>query len=346
MPTPTAPLLSLLPGLLVATAVAFASLRAAPLLTQISGGMIRLPDLVIALIFGIILYPLARFPRLQPGLDAAVRSLLRAAIALLGFRIAFADIAVLGGGPVLLTLLVMPMTVAIALLLARWLGRESGLGALCGAANAVCGASATLATATVLPDYRAKSADIAFTVVMANALSTVAMLAYPPLCRWLGLSPTETGLMLGLTIQDMAQVVGAAYAVSPETGNSAIIAKLLRVGLLLPMVLLIGWWFTRQGSAIGKARVPPPLFAFAFIGFALMNSVLPGTALGPAYEGLRPLIIESSHGAMLIAIAALGLGTSLGALAALGWRHVLVFLGSALAILALVIAGLFLLRLA
>ena len=101
----------------------------------------------------------------------------------------------------------------------------------------MCGASATLATSTVLPNYKGKEADVVFVVVAVNALSTVAMVLYPPLCTWLGFDAHTTGVMLGGTIHDVAQVVGAGYAVSEPVGNTAVIVKLFRVFLLLPVVL-------------------------------------------------------------------------------------------------------------
>ena len=179
---------------------------------------------------------------------------------------------------------------------------------------------------------------------MANAISTLVMLAYPPLCRWLGFSPQETGIMLGLTIQDMAQVVGAAYAVSEPVGNTAVIVKLFRVLLLLPVVLVIGWHFARQGGQTGQAKVPVPGFALAFIGFATLNSLLPATPLGDLYAPVKLVLSEASRWGMLIAIAALGLGTSLGALLSLGWRHAAIFCGAGLVILVVGTGGILLMR--
>ncbi|MCZ8271861.1 MAG: YeiH family protein [Methylobacterium sp.] len=335
---------SLAPGLLLSAAVALASVLAAPLIKSATGGRIVLPDMVIALIFGIALHRLAILARFQAGITCAVKTLLRHAIALLGLRIAFGDIAALGLGLAVLVVAVMATTLASAFLLARLFDREAGLGALAGAANAVCGASATLATATVVPDYRTRSADIAFTVVMANAVSTVVMLAYPPLCAWLGLTATETGIMLGLTIQDMAQVVGAAYAVSEPVGNTAVIVKLLRVMLLLPVVLAIGWYFMRRGEKTGEARVPVPMFAFVFILLALVNSILPSTGLAGVYHPVKAVLGEVSRWGLLIAIAALGLGTSVTQLLSIGWRHVVIFCGAGLVILVAGTGGILLLR--
>src|SRR5664279_4382830 len=130
-----------------------------------------------------------------------------------------------------------------------------------------------------VPNYPGKQADIAFVVVAVNALATLAMVIYPPLCFLLGFEPQATGVMLGGTIHDVAQVVGAGYAVSDTVGNIAVIVKLFRVFLLLPVVLGIGWYFTRSGIKHGEARVPVPVFALVFLALCLLNSALP---LAPA----------------------------------------------------------------
>src|SRR5262249_28091086 len=86
-----------------------------------------------------------------------------------------------------------------------------------------------------------------------NALSTLAMVVYPLLCVWLGFDAQTAGIMLGATIHDVAQVVRAGYAVSETAGNTAVIVKLFRVFLMLPLVLAIGWLF--QGE---PWQHPPP----------------------------------------------------------------------------------------
>jgi uncharacterized integral membrane protein (TIGR00698 family) len=270
---------------------------------------------------------------------------LRIAIGLLGLRIALVDILGLGVGTLVLVVIAMIITIVSAVWMAKLLGLELGYGALAGAATAVCGASATLATTTVLPHYKNKDADTAFTVVMANAISTLVMLVYPPLCLWLGLSSRETGLMLGATIHDMAQVVGAGYAVSDGVGNSAVVVKLFRVFLLLPVVLAIGWWFTSRGEKTGDAKVPTPIFAVVFLVLVLVNSAaLAMPHLLPIYLPIKALLGEVSKWGLLLAIAALGLGTSLSAILAVGWRHVAVFMGATIVILVIVTGGIIALR--
>lgn len=335
---------ALLPGLLLSAGVAIAAVMAEPWLKALTGGRLALPAMVLALVIGIVLHRLAQKEMFQPGLTYTVKTLLRYAIALLGLRIAFADFAALGWQSVLLAATAMAATIVAGLATARLLGQQDGLGALCGAACAVCGASATLATATVVPDYRSKSADIAFTVVMANAISTVVMLLYPWLCTALGLSAQETGLMLGLTIHDMAQVAGAGYAVSEPVGNTAVIVKLFRVLLLLPVVLAIGHWLARQGTAAGRANVPVPGFAVAFIALAIVNSIVPATPLAAAYAPVKATLATLSHWGLLLAISALGLGSSATAVFAIGWRHLAIFLVPTLVLLAITLAAILMMR--
>ena len=294
----------LMPGVALALAVGAAAYMLEPMLKAISGGA-GLPAMVIALIIGVLLHGVANRAMFQPGLVWCIKVLLRFAIGLLGLRIALGDIFALGAGVAVLVVVAMIATIASGVCLARTLGKDDGFGALAGAATAVCGASATLATATVVPDYEKKSADIAFTVVMANAISTIVMIAYPPLCSGLGLSASETGVMLGATIHDMAQVVGAGYAVSEPVGNSAVIVKLFRVFLLLPVVLGVGWWFTRMGVAHGAAKAPVPMFALAFLALCFLNSLMaaqPALSAAIGFPSIKAWLGAASTWGLLIAI--------------------------------------------
>ena len=331
----------LAPGIALAVAVALAAWAFEPALRQMTGGRFGIPAMVIALIIGVMLHNVAARPLFEPGLTFCVKKLLRWAIGLLGLRIALGDIVELGLPTALLMIMAMVATVAAGIWLARLLGRSDGYGALAGAATAVCGASATLATATVVPNYKEKGADVTFTVVAANAVSTLVMVAYPPLCAWLGFDDRQTGIMLGATIHDMAQVVGAGYAVSEPVGNTAVIIKLFRVFLLLPAVLLIGWWFIRQGAQTGEARVPVPVFALVFLALCVVNSVMPlMPAVMPLYLPIKSVLSQASSWGLLIAIAALGLGTSITAILKIGWRHVAVFMGTTFVIFAIITGAL------
>ena len=171
------------------------------------------------------------------------------------------------------------------------------------------------------------------------------MVLYPLICTALGFDDQATGIMLGATIHDVAQVVGAGYAVSEPVGNTAVIVKLFRVFLLLPVVLAIGWFFARRAVAADAAKIPFPMFALVFVLLCALNSVaLAMPAITPSFALLKAPLVEASTWGLLIAIGALGLGTSLPAIAALGWRHVATVTGTTVVILVVATGGLLLVR--
>jgi uncharacterized integral membrane protein (TIGR00698 family) len=327
------------PGVALSALVAVIGYLTAPYVAHV----VPIPNMVIALVVGIVLNPVAARPAMQPGMAFCVRTVLRWAVALLGLRVSLTDIAALGVQTAMLIVIAMVATVVSGFVIARWYGRQPGFGALVGVGTAVCGASATLAVSTVVPDYPGKQPDIAFVVVAVNALATIAMLVYPPLCIMLGFDAQTTGVMLGGTIHDVAQVVGAGYAVSTEVGNTAVIVKLFRVFLLLPVVLGIGWHFTRLGLKHGEARVPVPVFGIVFLALCALNSAVPLLpALLPAYAPVKSALTEASIWGLLLAIGALGLGTSVKTIIGLGWRHITTVLGATAVIFVIVAAGLLL----
>jgi uncharacterized membrane protein YadS len=176
-----------------------------------------------------------------------------------------------------------------------------------------------------------------------NALSTAAMVLYPLICVWIGFDQQETGVMLGATIHDVAQVVGAGFAVSEPTGNAAVIVKLFRVLLLLPIVFAVGWWFARASVASAVTKIPVPVFALMFLALCAVNSVAPTIpAIAPAYVEIKPLLVEASTWGLLIAISALGLGTSLADISARGWKHIATVTGTTMVILGTATVGLML----
>jgi len=329
------------PGLALALAVALAGVGLAPLVAVVA----PVPAMVLALVVGIALSGVGTRPFFREGLTFAIKTVLRWAVALLGLRIALGDIAALGVQTAVLVVATMALTLMVGVAGARLLGKDEALGALAGSATAVCGASAALATATVLPNYRGKDADVVFVVIAVNALATAAMVLYPPIGVALGFDDLTLGVLLGGTIHDVAQVVGAGYAVSETAGNTAVVVKLFRVFLLLPVVLAIGAWFTWRGRRHGEAQVAVPGFALVFLALCALNSAM---ALAPwampVYAPIRSVLVDASTWGLLIAIGALGLSTSLKAIRELGWRHLVLVVTATMAILAAVIVPLALMR--
>lgn len=328
------------PGIALAALVAVLAYLAA----KVMPSSLPIPAMVLALVFGMALNPIAARAMYGKGLEYSVRTILRCAVALMGLRVGLGDIAALGTQTAALIIFAMAATIVSGFIFARWHGQSPEFGALAGVGTAVCGASATLATSTVLRDYPGKQADIAFVVVAMNALATVGLLAYPPLCLALGFSQQAAGVMLGGTIHDVAQVAGAGYAMSEPTGNAAIIVKLFRVFLLLPVVVCISLYFRQRaaGSGGGESRVPIPTFAIVFVVLCVVNSVAPAVpAMAPWFDKTKGILIDLSSCGLLLAIGALGLSTSVRDIAALGWRHVSTVCGTTVVILAIVVCGLY-----
>jgi uncharacterized integral membrane protein (TIGR00698 family) len=314
---PPSGLFHLTAGIAASACVALASVLGEQVIAKFYAQ--TLPAAVLALVMGIFLHALTHRPVFQAGLDFCAKKLLQLAIALLGLRIVFDDIIGLGLQTLLIVTMAMVLTILCGIALVRLLGRSEAYGALAGGATAVCGASAALAIATVLPEKDRSDADTAFVVLSCNLLATLAMIAYPPLAVWLHFDAQQTGIFLGGSIHDVAQVVGAGLAVSASVAGLATIVKIYRVFLLLPVVLLIGVYLRGHEAGEGpKAKVPVPYFAFAFLALAGLNS------FGLVPDGVRMILLELSRWGLLVAIAALGLKTSLAALAALGVRHMVV----------------------
>lgn len=329
---------TLLPGLALAAAVAFAASRLSIWETSLAqawfGRPIAIAAPVIALVIGIAFHPAAARASVTPGLTFAIKKVLRWAIALFGLNIAISDILGLGLGVVAMIVVTMATTMVSGILFARLFGKGDSYGALAGAACAVCGASAALATSSVLPDTPQRESDTAFVVITTNLLATFAILAYPPLCAALGFSDRVTGVFLGAAIHDVAQVVGAGYSVSKEAGNIALVVKLFRVLMLLPVVLGVGWYFAGQGGDAKKAKVPVPVFAFMFLVFAGVNS----SGLLPA--AVKTALLTASGWGLLLALAALGLNTSIGSIVRVGPKHLAVVLCTTLVVFAMPLAWL------
>jgi uncharacterized integral membrane protein (TIGR00698 family) len=331
----------LAPGVALAGAIAIAAFYlAAPI-----AAVFPLPVIIIALLIGIGAHTVADRPLFRPGLGFCVNRVLRWAVALLGLRVSLGEIADLGLSVALIVIASMTVTLVAGVVLARAAGQRAAFGALAGAGTAVCGASATLATATVIPSYEGKEADVVFVVVAVNALSTLAMVTYPLIGASLGFDAQTLGIMLGATIHDVAQVVGAGYAVSDAVGNTAVVVKLFRVFLLLPVVLGVGYWLTRSGSVAGAAKIPVPVFALVFLALCVVNSTVPAApSLMPAYQPVKSALVVVSNWGLLIAIAALGLGTSIAALRKVGWRHLAIISATTLVILVMVTLELLVVR--
>jgi len=198
------------------------------------------------------------------------------------------------------------------------MGRGKRFGVLTGGSVGICGASAALAIAAILPKDEYIERNTIFTVISVTALSTLAMILYPVIAVQLGLDPQASGIFLGGTIHDVAQVVGAGYSMSDETGDIATVIKLLRVAMLVPVVFTLSLIFhsrkNTEGSEAKSFFLPP--FIILFILLTGLNST------GIVSEPVRTIIGDISRWCLVAAIGALGMKTSLKSLFQVGWKPV------------------------
>ena len=288
---------AVLPGVTVALIVALAS--------QFISEHYGAPAMLLALLFGISLNFLSDHPDCGPGIGFGARSLLRIGVALLGLRISFDMVGALGWPIVVMVVAMVPVTIAFGLGASRFFGFQYRFAFLSAGAVAICGASAAMAIAAILPKDERSDDRLVFTVVGVTILSTVAMILYPILSRALGFNDVTAGIYIGATIHDVAQVVGAGFSISPEAGETATLVKLLRVAMLAPVVILGALLLRRRASAETDGQRPPliPGFVLAFILFATLNS----TVEMPA--PLLALAADASGWLLLTAIAAVGVKT-------------------------------------
>jgi uncharacterized integral membrane protein (TIGR00698 family) len=231
------------------------------------------------------------------------------------------------------------MTLAFGVLWARVLGCGRDLGLLTGGAVGICGASAAMAISAALPESETKQRYTLFTVIGVTTFSTAAMVFYPIVGDLLQFTSTEMGFFIGATIHDVAQVVGAGYSVSPETGDLATFVKLLRVAMLVPIVMaivLVCRISSRAQEASQSSPISLPIFLLGFIALFVLNNTV------PLPETLTEGLSHLATALLLLAVTALGVRTSLREVASIGWRPI-ILLGGETLFLAATIAGLLLL---
>ncbi len=306
------------PGILLSIVVAIA----ATFIADTRGG----PTLLYALLIGMALHTVTVDSPAKPGIDFAGRRILRLGVALLGARITLEQLGELGwfnSGLIVAGVLV---TIAFGVLMSRVFGLSRRLGILTGGATAICGASAAIAIATILPQDEDSERELIFTIAGVTALSTLAMVLYPVIVGLLELDAHQAGMFLGGTIHDVAQVVGAGYSISHEVGDYSVLTKMLRVAMLLPVVMVLSILIHRRSNSSERCNRGPllPSFLLGFVVLVIIGS------LGWIPQPVSTALNQVSHACLVVAIAAVGLKTSLLDIRKVGARATLLLGAEAL----------------
>jgi uncharacterized integral membrane protein (TIGR00698 family) len=243
-----------------------------------------------------------------PGIIFSTKILLRAGIILYGFRLTFQSIEAVGIAGIFTSVTVVTLTFIIGYVVGtKFLKMDRDTTILVTAGSSICGAAAVLATEPVVNGEPYKSAIAVSTVII---FGTTAMFLYPFLYRmgYIPLSPQDMGIYIGGTIHEVAHVVAAGNAVGAETAKTAVIVKMIRVMMIAPFLLVLGFWLAKTSKDVAnkqKAKIVIPWFAVFFMVVAGFNSF-----------DILPLHVVSDINSidtflLTMAMAALGMETSI-----------------------------------
>jgi uncharacterized integral membrane protein (TIGR00698 family) len=252
-----------------------------------------------------------------PGVSFSSRRLLQAAIVLLGTGLSLGTVLRVGAGSLPVMLVTLAVALGGGLVIGRALGIASPLRTLLAVGTGICGASAIAAVASVV---EVEAVDVAYAISTIFVFNVAAVLLFPPLGHLLGLGPHAFGLWAGTAVNDTSSVVAAGYAYSHAAGAYAVVVKLTRTLLIVPIVLVLASLERRRAGAPERPRRrggPVPLFVVGFVLAASANSA--GLVGSQARRDLSTLALFL----VAVALAAVGLSAQPARIRAAGMRPLL-----------------------
>lgn len=258
-------------------------------------------QLVIAIVIGIVWRATIGVPdRLLSGVSFSSKRLLRMGIVFLGMRLNLADIYHAGWGVFTIALIQISFALCVVYGLARWMGVEKKLGILTACGVAICGAAAVVA---ISPQVRANDDETAVGAATVAVLGTIFTLVYTFLHPFMNLSAKGYGVFSGSTLHEVAHVIAAASAGGPSAVDIAVIVKLTRVALLVPVALLIGFLVQKNEKGSQKGTFSWSMIPWFILGFLAMSGF---NTLGIVSDQIAGSIVDLAY--LLIAMAMAGIG--------------------------------------
>ncbi|MDI3257476.1 MAG: putative sulfate exporter family transporter [Kyrpidia sp.] len=254
--------------------------------------------MVIAILLAVVYRQIAGYPvALAGGIQFSSKVLLRLAIILYGFRVNVAMILHQGWHVILQDTAAVVLAIAMTALFARWLRADGRLSFLLGVGTGVCGAAAI---AAVAPLVKARDEETAAGVGVVALVGTLFAISYTLIRPWIPLTDLQFGLWAGTSLHEIAHVAAAAAPAGQSALGEAILAKLGRVALLVPLSLVLLARLTRRGQSGERAAFTFPWFLLGFIGASLFTTYVP-----PA-----PVVLDriAAAASWLLTTAMVGLG--------------------------------------
>jgi uncharacterized integral membrane protein (TIGR00698 family) len=325
----------LLPGLALCLLVAGGAYAGAETL-HLAFGAASVEPLVLAILIGIAVRSvIGTRPSQERGVEFGAKTLLEVAIVLLGATVNLAAVGGAGMAVIAVVLAIVVGSIAMGFVIGRLMGLSARLSLLIACGNSICGNSAIVAVAPVIDARKEEvAAALAFTAVLGIAI----VVGLPLAQAYLGLSIPQYGAMAGLTVYAVPQVLAAAAPGGLVAMQAGTLVKLLRVMMLGPVVLFLGFLERRRSGA--PAQSSARLLPWFIVGFVVLATI---RSLGLVPESVQDIPPMLASGLTVIAMAGLGLSVDIRAIAAAGGRVIVaaslslaVLLGvSYLAILAL-----------
>jgi uncharacterized integral membrane protein (TIGR00698 family) len=327
------PFLTLVPGLAITAGIAVIAHVASH-----NVGFLKNYQMIMAIILGGFLHNVIGVPAAaNDGVTFSLRRILRLSIVLLGLQITAQQAAQVGGAGIAIIAVGLLSTLFVAVPMGRWLGVPRGLSLLIGVGTAICGASAIIsAKAAVQGDDE----DAAYAIASITLFGTAAIFVYPIANSFLNLSPHDFGLWAGASIHEVAQVMATAFDGGAEALRVGAIAKLTRVAMMAPVVIVLGEMSLHFGFGRADVKARPP-FPWFLVGFLAMVGVASSVAMPHGDGGIvdaSALLVRDHLSAIAtvtafllsMAMAAMGMHTNLRHIRSKGARPLLLGLFSTL----------------
>lgn len=272
---------------------------------------------VIALVLGVLAG--AVFHRksnaLTPGLAFSSTRLMQTAVVLLGAQISLGEVARVGLDSVPVMLVTLTACLGVAAVGGRLLKIDPELSTLIGVGTGICGASAIAAVSSVT---QPKANSVAYAISTIFLFNVVAVLVFPPLGHLLNMSQSQFGLFAGTAVNDTSSVVAASAAYGHLAANHAVVVKLTRTLMIVPIAGLLA---ARSGNVEeGRVRRLARLVPWFLIGFVVTATLHSGGLIGPA---LSATLGQAAALLTATALGAVGVLSDVGALRATGARPLL-----------------------
>ena len=269
---------SIVPGLLAAIAISVLAIFISRIFPQPGA-------ICLSILFGMLLgNVLPEKTVLSPGLGFAEKKLLPWAIALMGTELELQALGQMGGSAVLCVFPPMLLVLLLARPLGKLLGVSEPAAMLLGVGNSVCGSSAVLAAAPVLP---VDKHDTPIAIAAVNLMGIIGMFLLPLLAAGVGLSGEDTAKLLGGSLQAVGQVAASGFSISTAVGDHALVVKMLRVLMIGPIVMVLSHLFHKKAESESRRFPHVPGYIFGFMGCALVAAFLPeGNFVVPAVRAL------------------------------------------------------------